>query len=153
MGRRAKSSKDNADAQRPLAGKTPTDDGAKVRDLEQRLAQALKREAEALEQQAATRQILRVISSSPADVQPVFAAVLTSAARLCDAFDATIFQVDGDGLRIVAHEGPIPSSPVGAFPLRGTAAGRAVLDRRTIHVPDLQAEVDAYPESSVLARS
>ena len=110
--------------------------------------------SEALEQQTATAEILRVISSSPTDVQPVFAAVLTSAARLCDAFDATIFQVDGDELRIVAEKGPIPSTPVGAIPLiRGTAAGRAVLDRRTIHVPDLQAEVDEYPESSVLARS
>jgi signal transduction histidine kinase len=84
----------------------------------------------------------------------VFAAVLTSAARLCDASDATIFQVDGDELRIVAHEGPIPLTPVGAIPLiRGTATGRAVLDRRTIHVPDLQPEVDEYPESSALARS
>jgi GAF domain-containing protein len=115
------------------------------------LRQAL---AESREQQAATSQILRVISSSPADVQPVFAAVLTSAARLCDAFDATIFEVDGERLRIVAHEGPIPIAPVGVLPLiRGTATGRAVLDRRTIHVPDLQAEVDEYPESSVLARS
>ena len=110
--------------------------------------------SEAQEQQTATAGILRVISSSPTDVQPVFAAVLRSAARLCDAFDATIFQVDGDELRIVAHEGPIPLTPVGAIPLiRGTATGRAVLDRRTIHVPDLQAEVDGYPESSALARS
>ena len=84
----------------------------------------------------------------------MFAAVLTSAARLCDASDATIFQVEGDRLRIAAHEGPIGSTPVGAIPLiRGTAAGRAVLDRRTIHVADLQAEVAEYPESSVLARS
>ena len=110
--------------------------------------------SEALEQQTATAEILRVISSSPNDVQPLFAAVLTSAARLCNASDATIFQVDGDELRIVAHEGPIPLTPVGAIPLiRGTATGRAVLDRRTIHVPDLQAEVDEYPESSALARS
>ena len=108
---------------------------------------------EAREQQAATTEILRVISSSPADVQPVFAAVLTSAARLCDALDATIFQVDGDRLRIVAHEGPIATTPVGGIhPIRGTAAGRAVLERRTIHVADLQAEVDEYPESSALAR-
>ena len=118
------------------------------------LQQARTRElAEAHEQQAATAEILRVISSSPTDVQPVFAAVLRSAARLCDAFDATIFQVDGDGLRLVAHEGPIPSKPVGAFPLGGTAAGRAVLDRRTIHVTDMQAEMNEYPESGALARS
>ena len=109
--------------------------------------------SEALEQQTATAEILRVISSSPTDIQPVFAAVLRSAARLCDAFDAGIFQVEGDGLRLVAREGPIPARPVGAFPLRGTAAGRAVLDRRTIHVPDLQAEVDEFPEGSAMARS
>jgi GAF domain-containing protein len=110
--------------------------------------------SEAREQQTATAEILRVISSSPTDVQPVFAAVLTSAARLCDASDATIFQVEGDRLRIAAHEGSIDSTPVGAIHLiRGTAAGRAVLDRRTIHVADLQADVAEYPESSVLARS
>ena len=109
---------------------------------------------EALEQQTATAEILRVIASSPTDVQPVFAAVLMSAARLCDALDASIFQVAGDGLRLVAHEGPILSHPVGEFPLiRGTTVGRAVLDRRTIHVPDLQAEVDEYPDSSFFARS
>jgi GAF domain-containing protein len=142
MRRRAKSTKARAETTLPLARTSP-----RVADLEKRLA-------ETLEQQAATSQVLRVISSSPTDLQPVFAAVLTSAARLCDAFDATIFQVDGDRLRIVAHEGPIPVTPVGALPLiRGTAAGRAVLDRRTIHVPDLQAEVDEYPESRALARS
>jgi signal transduction histidine kinase len=109
---------------------------------------------ESLEQRTAMAEILRVIASSPTDAQPVFAAVLRSAARLCEAFDAGIFQVEGDGLRLVAHAGPIPSSPVGAFPLiRGTAAGRAVLDRRTIHVPDLQAEVDEFPESSAFALS
>jgi GAF domain-containing protein len=109
--------------------------------------------SDALEQQAATSQILRVISSSPADVQPVFAAVLKSAARLCDALDASIFQMDGDRLRLAAHEGPIPAVPLGEFSLRGTSVGRAVLDRRTIHVPDIQAEVDDYPEGSALARS
>jgi hypothetical protein len=119
------------------------------------LQQARTRElAEAHEQQTATAEILRVISSSPTDIQPVFAAVLRSAARLCDASDATIFQVDGDRLRIVAHEGPIPTPPVGAIHLiRGTSAGRAVRDQRTIHIADLQAEVAEYPESSVLAQS
>jgi two-component system NtrC family sensor kinase len=163
MRRRAKDAKPEkakVEAKLPAARKSRKNEGSGLGDLEKRLAEALKREAEALkreaealEQRTATAEILRVISSSPSDVRPVFAAVLRSAARLCDAFDATIFQVDGDGLRLVAHEGPIPSTPVGAFPLQGTAAGRAVLDRRTIHVPDLQAEVDEYPESSVFARS
>jgi GAF domain-containing protein len=132
-----------------------------VRDLEKRLAEALgqlqtrsRDLAETQEQQTATGEILRVISRSPTDVRPVFEAVLESAARLCDALDATIFQVDVDGLRLVAHKGPIPSNPTGAFPLiRGTTVGRAVLDGRTIHVPDAQAEVDEYPEASARARS
>ena len=61
---------------------------------------------EALEQQAATAEILRVISSSPTDLQRVFAVVAKSATRLCDASDATIHQVDGAVLRLVAHHGP-----------------------------------------------
>ena len=148
----AKRAKAKAEGKLPVAHMSRKNEDSRNRHLEKRLAEALEREAEALEQQTATAEILRVISRSPTDVQPVFAAVLTSAARLCDAFDAVILQVDGDRLRIVAHEGPIPTTPVGALPLRGTAAGRAVLDRRTIHVPDLQAEVDEYPESSVIAR-
>jgi GAF domain-containing protein len=151
----------------PITRSLAEDLKAEVESLRQALTEAVEQQkatAELLQtrnreladtqgQQAATAEILRVISIFPTDVQPVFAAVLTSAARLCDAVDATIFQVDGNGLRLVAHEGPIPSTPVGAFPLRGTAAGRAVLDRRTIHVPDLQAEGDEYPESRVIARS
>ena len=109
---------------------------------------------EALDQQTATSEILRVIAGSPTDVQPVFAAVAASAARLCDAFDATIFQIDGDRLRVAVHDGPIASHPVGQGPslARETPSGRAVLDRRTIHVADAQAETDEYPEGSEHAR-
>ena len=110
---------------------------------------------EALEQQTATSEILRVIARSPTDVQPVFAAVLASAARLCDALDATMFRVDGDVLRLVAHEGPIPSDPIGTpRPLApGTPSARAVLEGRTIQVADLQAAVGEYPEGSAFARA
>ena len=157
----------------PLKGVCPTtrphtDPKSEVERLRQALTEAVEQQkvtaeflqtrnrelADAQEQQAATSEILRVIATSPTDVQPVFAAVLMSAARLCDALDASIFQVDGDGLRLVAHEGPILSHPVGAFPLiRGMTVGRSVLDRRTIHVPDVQAEVDEYPDASSFARS
>jgi signal transduction histidine kinase len=114
--------------------------------------EALRRElAEAREQQAATADILKVISSSPSDVQRVFAEIAESAARLCDAYDATIHQVDGDLLRLVAHHGPIPVA--GSWPLtRGRLLPRAVISRRTIHVADLQAETDEYPEGSEIAR-
>src|SRR5262249_3437690 len=102
------------DAKRPVSPKSLKND-ARVRDLEKRLAEPLKDKAEAQEQQAATAEILGVISSSPTDVQPVFTAMATSAARLCDAFDATIFRIDGDVLRLVAHEGPI--APDAVLPL------------------------------------
>ena len=63
---------------------------------------------EALEQQTATSEILRVIASSPTDIQPVLNAVAESAARLCSASDANIRLREGDGLRSVANYGPLP---------------------------------------------
>src|SRR5215467_2175360 len=116
------------------------------------LSQARGELGEAREQQAATAEILRVISSSPTDRQRVFADIAVSATRLCDAHDATIFQVDDDILRPVAHHGRIPSPAHGGPLKRGFVTGHAILDRRTIQVTDLQAEPDAYPESSKLAR-
>src|SRR5262245_2515451 len=116
------------------------------------LVEELRRElAEAREQQAATTQILRIISSSPTDLPRVFTEIAASAARLCDAYDAVIRQVDGEALRLVAHHGPIPISE--AVPLsRGVITARAILDRRTIQVADMQAETDEYPETSDIAR-
>jgi CheY-like chemotaxis protein len=73
---------------------------------------------------------------------------------ICDANDATIFQIDGDRLRVAVHNGPIASHPIGQGPSLawGTPSGRAVLDRRPIHVADLQAEIDEYPEGSEHSR-
>src|SRR5215467_7007525 len=122
----------------------------RIQELTKELAQFRGELTEAREQQAATAETLRVISSSPMDLKGVFEEIALSAARLCDAHDASIFQVDGDHLRLVNHHGPIPALPVGddTLPLtRGLATGRAVLDRRTIHVADMQAEADEYPES------
>ena len=116
----------------------------------------LKRElAEAREQQAATADILRVISSSPMDLQRVFADIAASAARLCDSLDVTINLVHGDVLRLVAHQGPIPiDAAVGQTqPLvRGVSPGRVVLDGRMIHVADMQVETAEHPEASERAR-
>jgi GAF domain-containing protein len=106
--------------------------------------------SESLEQQTATSEVLRVISSSPTDVQPVFDAIARSAASLCEAFDAVVFTVDGNMLRLVAHHGALPASDV---PLHlGTVGGRTVIERRVIHSRDLQAEVDEFPEGSAFAR-
>src|SRR6266481_2496892 len=105
---------------------------------------------ESLAREAATSDILGMIASSPTDFQPVLDAIAERAARLCDAEDAAIFRVDGNFLRLAAHFGPIPmAGAVGGGRVldRGTPAGRAVIDRQTIHVPDLQTAEAEFPSA------
>ena len=81
------------------------------------------------------------------DLRPVSNAVAESATRFCAAYDALIFQLDGDLLRRVAHHGPISSSVAHTLPVRGTVSGRAVLACRPIQVADLQAESASFQEA------
>jgi GAF domain-containing protein len=108
---------------------------------------------EAREQQAATAEILKVIASSPGDVQPVLQALAISALRLCEALSATILLRDEEVLIPSAHVGPL-LAPLGERqPLhRGWVAGRAVLERVTIHVPDLlEMSESEYPLGKAMA--
>jgi two-component system NtrC family sensor kinase len=94
---------------------------------------------EALEQQTATSEILRVIASSPTDLQPVMDAVAENAARVCGANDALILRVEGDALRVIVHYGSVPTSRrIGErIPLtRGTMYGRTVVERQAMHRDD-----------------
>jgi signal transduction histidine kinase/CheY-like chemotaxis protein len=108
---------------------------------------------EALQQQTATAEILRVISSSPTDIRPVLNAVAENATRVCEAADAGVMLIDDEAFRMAAHYGTIPT--VGSdetIPItRGTAPGRAVLDRTPVHVLDLLNAGDEFPEGSILA--
>ena len=110
---------------------------------------------EALEQQTAISEILRVISSSPTDVQPVLDAIAERAAQLCDASAASMYLTDGDTLRHLASKGPSPDavSHVDSLPIsRDSISGRALLERRTIEVDDMLAEGTEYPLSLEIAQ-
>ena len=110
---------------------------------------------EALEQQTAIAEILRVISSSPTDVLPVLDAIAERAARLCDASAASMYLIEGTVLRHLASKGPSPDpvSHVDTLPIdRDSVSGRALLERRTIEIGDMLAEGADYPRSYDIAR-
>src|SRR5262249_52020320 len=102
---------------------------------------------ESLEQQTATSEILGVIASSPTDLQPVLDAISQSAARVCGSDDATIRLVEGNTVSLVAHHGTI-SPGVARRPLSWhTPGNEAMLQRRTVHIPDVLAEPGRFPDS------
>jgi PAS domain S-box-containing protein len=125
-------------------------------DLERRL-KACKREIanvrerliEATKQQTATSEMLRIISDSP--LQSVLDAVAEHAARLCDSNNAEIYRLENNLLRLVASYGELPVHIQAreGFPAnRDRVIGRAVCDRRSVHVHDLAAEDSEYPSGS-----
>src|SRR5262245_21904168 len=110
--------------------------------------------SEVLDQQKATSEVLRVISNSPIDLQSALGAIAESAARLLDVAGAEIDRLEGDGLRLIAKHGALSQRPVGSVrPItRGLVIGRAVIDRTTVHVPDLRAAESEFPEGAESAR-
>src|SRR5262245_47360832 len=136
MGRGPKPAK-SKEAKPPVARRSSKDDGARVRDLEKRLA--------------ATAEILRLISSSPADAQPVFDAIVSSAVGLCDGLYSALHPFDGELIHLAAQHNFTPEALEAAhriFPARPTRAllpGRAILERAVVEIPDV--EIDPEHQS------
>ncbi|MFZ0236351.1 MAG: hypothetical protein WAL37_03120, partial [Xanthobacteraceae bacterium] len=83
--------------------------GASIAGLETAVAQLVRERDEAREQQKATAEILRVIRTSPADVQPVFETIVRNAVSLCGSLYANVFRFDGELLHLVASHNVAPS--------------------------------------------
>ena len=112
--------------------------------------------SEALEHQRATSEILNVISRSPTNAQPVFDAIVESAARLCEAVFSVVWLYDGDRLHHVANNNFTPEvikrilQTYPKRPDRSTVGGRAVLDAKIAHIPDTLADPE-YSHELALA--
>ncbi|MDF2975189.1 MAG: multi-sensor hybrid histidine kinase, partial [Microvirga sp.] len=118
---------------------------ARIGQLTRELDEARGERDEARRQQTATADVLKVISRSQVDLHAVFATLVDLAAQLCRAQRATILRLNGDCFTVVASYG-MPadySESVQANPVRldrGSLSGRAALDGRPVHVPDVLAD-------------
>ncbi len=114
---------------------------------------------EALQQQAATSEVLRIIRRSPADTQPVFEAIVESAAHLSGAIFSVLYLYDGDRMSIGATSNfnieaisRIQEIQQLKQPERAHLAGRAILERAIVHVPDVLADPEYSRELALAGR-
>jgi GAF domain-containing protein len=153
MKRRSKVSGHRPKARRPNALKLKSDSASKqatritssVASEQGEIARLTRELNEAREQQTAASEVLRVISSSPSDLEPVFATMLEKAVRICDATFGNIFRWDGEAFQLMAAHKTPPAfaktrqlSPIRPSPT--TLFGRLVTTKSLVHTPDLAAE-------------
>jgi two-component system, NtrC family, sensor kinase len=125
------------------AGKVPTA-REPIADLEQLLDQRTRELEEALQQSTATSEVLSIVRRLPADAQPVFEAIVHSAARLCGAIFSVVYLYENDNIRVAATKNfsveatnQVNERQQSTRPNRSYVGGRAVLDRAIVHVPDV----------------
>ena len=116
-----------------------------IADLQRQLNQRTRDRDEALEQQAATAEILSLISNSPTDTLPVFKTILAKAVELCEASVGAMWLVDGKGYRTAAMHGDLPRPYVEQwrsgtlhFPKADIPMVRAIRSRKTVHTQDVR---------------
>ncbi len=137
MRRRAKPTKLKVGGKPPRARKPPKNEDSRIRDLEKRLA-------ESLEQQTATAEVLRVISASPTNTQPVFDMIVERAMRLCEGEQGAVFLTDGERIDAIAFHSNVPEARAvmdRGYPRpldRDSVIGQAIVDRAVRNVPDLE---------------
>ena len=109
---------------------------------------------QALAYQTGSSNVLRVIASSPTDVEPVLKEIVESARELCEANDAVVLLRDAEHLRFSAHSGPIPVT-LDKWPIsRNWTAGRAFADQKPVHVHDmLSGEGAEFPDARAMGQS
>jgi two-component system, NtrC family, sensor kinase len=133
----------------PKAGRRRSIAGTRQTEI----ARVIRERDEALEQQAAITDILRVISNSPNDVQPVLDSVAQHAARICEAQIVDIAVVNNEVFRIAASFGELGRLSSGeSLPLnRSSVTGRSICDLQPVHVTDAQNARDEFPLGRELA--
>src|ERR671918_921469 len=142
-------------SKKPKVKRRASSSAESIAKLKQTIAAQARQIREGLEQQTATSEILRMIARSPSELQSVMDTIAENAARLCDADDVLMWRIDDRVLQLTSHFGSIPTvHALGERERhatdRDTPAGRAVLDRQTIHVHDLLAAQDDFPRAKAL---